>query len=1150
MARQECNNTFSDGLMMDLNPINTPKSVLTDCLNGTYITYNGNEFVLQNDMGNYKLKNCKLPTNFIPVGVKGYGDILYIVSYNPITKETEIGSYPAPQSIFTTGDSEALLASEDDLAPFVWGPGTEIQEIEVEYPTIIRTNKKPIFIFSGGTDEETYKLNPGDEFRFSGELTSLAFIYQHLNFYIIDEDNKLYDIDDTQIYNENGSLVSNDTMRKVFWETPGWLAAQYDLYVPDRFNLNLRSLNVPEFLVAQSDEASSQTEDIPLDELQPDEGYFKVSMDLSSQTIITDKLFQTELDKHFGNELANTYDHLYIRYLIKRNIDPPNVGKDDYGTFKGIIVSLDDTHTQDYTNGVIEGEYVYYDIPVWKHNYQDDIITAYNNVRPIWFCKNPDKNQETGDLDIANYHGVVELTAYPIIKYNNLTLKYTQFSTTQRFPLNTLKNSSNITIANQIYKWSVDDDSCTISFNINGPFINASDITGRYEIYRINFNDPNNPTISDAPECFDTISNLVLYGQNTINIDWDEEFQKDNSIYILKITLEQNNQKLHESSLLLIPSVIFNEWFGELDNYLDSITAPMWIQKYVDYINITSVNLNEFIIEENNSKINNWLEYKWSDESTFSSVPNNLIIDDIQNWIKELFDEKYNNGSDYYNSSIRNSTYLQLKINYNKLLSSAKINGEIKVNSLKGNLWNSEEKCIYTISSVNNQFLNVDKDLNIDFSDYYQIINITSTQTDKSIYREIGEAEYPFRYNDNSDNIRQFRFYNYSSGDSANARKTLNTSVDYYLNDSDYRVYGSWDKTGREKFYTDEWCMGICNTYLTEWNKGFALGYCRADGHSDTTSSGNHYKKVFTRGNTSNGQTIIANAVDSNIAYGLILRAKNYNGTQKACIWLQFGNDSHTAWIDNQELINFIKALYLIKLIKYSTSPETIYNTILQSSASIELSLSNTFTKLNLLYTLNKLSTDNLILYPNTNLNVIFNSQNIKTGSLLKGDTSNIIFQKELRNISLNPSLTLSITWNNSNLVSLSSTLSSAISNLNKESSTKLENLQNVTEGGTHISYDSVTDYDNNDLWDNLRPSFISYTNKSKWDLNLNDSELRKLTEKITTLDGQGTSTNTICYDNSTNEYVIATTYGYRSADSTDRVDNSPSISWNYFQQV
>jgi hypothetical protein len=31
---------------MDLNPITTPNSTLTHCLNGTIITYNGNEHVL------------------------------------------------------------------------------------------------------------------------------------------------------------------------------------------------------------------------------------------------------------------------------------------------------------------------------------------------------------------------------------------------------------------------------------------------------------------------------------------------------------------------------------------------------------------------------------------------------------------------------------------------------------------------------------------------------------------------------------------------------------------------------------------------------------------------------------------------------------------------------------------------------------------------------------------------------------------------------------------------------------------------------------------------------------------------------------------------------------------------------------------------
>ena len=53
--RQETTNTFDKGLNKDLNPIVTPNDVLTDCLNGTFITFNGDELVLQNDAGNTKI---------------------------------------------------------------------------------------------------------------------------------------------------------------------------------------------------------------------------------------------------------------------------------------------------------------------------------------------------------------------------------------------------------------------------------------------------------------------------------------------------------------------------------------------------------------------------------------------------------------------------------------------------------------------------------------------------------------------------------------------------------------------------------------------------------------------------------------------------------------------------------------------------------------------------------------------------------------------------------------------------------------------------------------------------------------------------------------------------------------------------------------
>lgn len=94
-------NTFQDGLVMDAHPLATPNNVLTNCLNGTLITYNGNELILQNDVGNSKIPIEKdtyvqLKDGFVPIGLKEFGGILYIFSVNPKTNYCEIGTFPSP----------------------------------------------------------------------------------------------------------------------------------------------------------------------------------------------------------------------------------------------------------------------------------------------------------------------------------------------------------------------------------------------------------------------------------------------------------------------------------------------------------------------------------------------------------------------------------------------------------------------------------------------------------------------------------------------------------------------------------------------------------------------------------------------------------------------------------------------------------------------------------------------------------------------------------------------------------------------------------------------------------------------------------------------------------------------------------------------
>ena len=88
-------------MMLDLAPLSTQQNQLTDALNATFLTYNGNEGILQNDMGNTKIQDTNtgnimgLREGFVPIGMKEHGGVLYIASVNK-EGEGEIGTIPSP----------------------------------------------------------------------------------------------------------------------------------------------------------------------------------------------------------------------------------------------------------------------------------------------------------------------------------------------------------------------------------------------------------------------------------------------------------------------------------------------------------------------------------------------------------------------------------------------------------------------------------------------------------------------------------------------------------------------------------------------------------------------------------------------------------------------------------------------------------------------------------------------------------------------------------------------------------------------------------------------------------------------------------------------------------------------------------------------
>lgn len=1169
--------------MMDLNPINTPKSVLTDCVNGTFITYNGNEFVLQNDMGNYELKNCKLPTNFIPVGVKGYADILYIVSYNPLTKEVEIGSYPAPQSIFSTGTSPDV-GPDNQLTYFI------INETW-QYNNIIQEQKKNLYVFMDGTDQDIYKMYPGDEFKITG-LTQedLDFPYQHLNFYIIDEDNKLFDIDDTEIY----ANVSED-YKKVFWETPGWLAAQYDLYVPDKFNLNLRSLNVPEF-ITDNKNTSIQSE-LP----QPDADHFEVSMNLSAQVIISDSLFQDELmkDGHV-NKVSQQFEHLKVRFK--------------FSCESGNFAYLTEDPVQTYT-----GSNQTIDINCHYHNYQDDIITAYVNCTPVWFMNNP-----TNPEDLSDYNGIISVEAYPIIDMGaGKVLEYTQFTTTYKFQLNNLKNKSAINIGENIYKWSVDDDSCTISFDVNGPFVNANNITGRYEIYRVNlFNeelktpvwDLNNPIsyssfnlVSNLSEiqtdvqgywdsnsktfkelktidennfysdknnqllmCKGDISNLVLYGQNTLNIEWassnkyilsnftntytnpeydqnDEtseqfittasinkkiSFEKEGGIYLLRIILEQNHEFISDTVLPLVPSEVFNEWFGEKDNYLDEnngVTTSMWISKWLNYIDV-SLNLNyiqanilDKFKNENIDDIEVLAEYKLRSETEYKS----LIITNKTTIIDLLPKPDITN----YKYQTDPSDTLQIRIPYKELV---RIDSDINliINGLFGNLWNNIYSYKLQLES-NDQTKFIYQHNTFDLNNIYISWDISLNGTYNSSYTLEGSENLFEKMFENDAPTIEFNFSNpANTGGNAGAKHPRKNYQCYYQ-------YGN-TSLGTENLPYDK--NDILGLFQTENNK-LNVTECRTEndfflesgfkaietlnssfvwikldvsGYDDnSTLFTANYEKIFNRAPVGEWNPVTAiKKAKSGWANGyglkklLGMRAANLAGNKKALVVLFSRNTD----FDDETLESDLKKL------KFS-----FYNS--QKSVGYYITSFNKTDTINTLFTLNKFTFDLNLQYLRTD-DYLWDSSNNKFSELILS-TIGLSFQNN-KNIHKNLLNNVVFNYNFLNIPIIyqfdTTGINTEITTFITKSKEEIVRSETITNPGIYIEYGEPNDVCTNAIVNRLKEGILS-------------------AEPIGTI-----GLNSLYFNNEISEMISGVNTS--DIDSGDRVDNSGYVMYSYIQDL
>lgn len=188
-------NTFTKGLQSDTHPMVQGNDTLSDALNATFITMNGNEVVLQNDMGNRRVDNAFLPAGYEPVGIKEYGGIIYVAAYNPITNRSQIGSFPSPERK-GKGDIEPLTIdfSNQFIDEFI----DDSDELKLKLKTkeiIIQITKNSL---RAGDKFSIYKID-------DNILQSIINLFK-LNVGILNSQNEFLDItNDLQKF--NGSFI-------------------------------------------------------------------------------------------------------------------------------------------------------------------------------------------------------------------------------------------------------------------------------------------------------------------------------------------------------------------------------------------------------------------------------------------------------------------------------------------------------------------------------------------------------------------------------------------------------------------------------------------------------------------------------------------------------------------------------------------------------------------------------------------------------------------------------------------------------------------------------------------------------------------------------------------------------------------------------
>ena len=380
---EQATNQFNKGLQLDTHPMVQSNDTLTDCLNGTLITMNGNEVILQNDMGNRRVDKAFLPPGYEPVGMKEYGGIIYVASYNPITNKSQIGSFPSPQkklSSNTNGEAQNF-----NFESFTSGSNIETDEnLEL---TVLKSDSFMLPLTRDLT------LRAGDKFAvYSEGLSDPEIVKLLTNYNNVDSrfPNKAYTPKNRKYTLQLGVLNSQNefvdiTKTLCRWKNDNgtWKPVNYNSDVSEAYKFN--------------------------------DGYF--ISDSFTNTFNENTIADSRLIKERQKIAANTYSYklvgpLYLK-IIMNHIE--NFNYNIYGLYNGSSATLwiEGYLTYNCPDGIIttignsNENYATFDEGTPSNNFGFDLIgKTYDNIEIGESVYNPSNNTYTVKI---------------VKKYNNIT---------------------------------------------------------------------------------------------------------------------------------------------------------------------------------------------------------------------------------------------------------------------------------------------------------------------------------------------------------------------------------------------------------------------------------------------------------------------------------------------------------------------------------------------------------------------------------------------------------------------------------------------------------------------------------------------------------------------------------------------------------